>query len=124
HPQLWFDFPEPARPPLREFLASADAVVIGSLRSGIRRLVGEVLDTKPRPPIVFLDGEDDIFVLGVRSRVDIYFKREILRSRSAGVPREVLRRAHRLLRKRRENRDPLADPISVARASDRRLLPL
>jgi hypothetical protein len=124
HPQLWFDFPEPERAELPELVASADAVIVGSLRSGVRAAVGEVLAMTKRPPIALLDGEDDIFVLGAIKHVDAYFKREILRSRTAGIPRELVRRGHRLLRKGVENRDPLADPICVARAADRRLVPL
>jgi hypothetical protein len=125
YPFVWFDFPEPPRSSsLREALHDADAVVIGSLRSGIRGLVDEVLAAKPRPPVAFLDGEDDRFVLGVRPHVDLYFKREILLPRTSSRGREVLRRTHRLMRKRKENRDPLADPVCVARAGDRRLIPL
>jgi len=124
HPQLWFDFPEPPRAPLRETVLSADAVVIGSLRAGIRGLLDEVLDLDPRPPIVYLDGEDDFYVLGIRSRVEVYCKREILLPSGASVAREAMRRVHRLLRKPLENRDPLADPVSVARSRDRSLVPL
>ena len=125
HPDLWFEFPEPRRP--RTFanaVRSSDAVVIGSLRSGIRALVGDLLAMRHRPPVVFLDGEDDFFVLGVRRHVDLYFKREIVLPGTASRAREVLRRAHRAARKHREHRDPLADPVSVARVGDRRLRPL
>jgi len=125
YPFVWFDFPEPHRSSsLREALHDADAVVIGSLRSGIRALVDEVLAARPRPPVAFLDGEDDRFVLGVRPHVDLYFKREILLPWTSSRGREVLRRGHRLLRQRKENRDPLADPKHVARAGDPRLIPL
>jgi hypothetical protein len=124
-PQLWLDLPEPPREPsLRETVLSADAVVIGSLREGIRGLVHEIIELRPRPPVVHLDGEDDFFVLGIRSRVDVYCKREILLPGGASVTRELARRVHRLLRSRRENRDPLADPVCVARSRDRRLVPL
>jgi hypothetical protein len=124
HPHLWFDFPEPEHPDLRELVQWADAIVIGSLRSGIRDAVGQVLALARRPPVALLDGEDDAFVRGAVSRVDVYFKREILAGRGAGTPREILRRGHRALRKRVENRDPLADPVGLARAGDRRLTPL
>jgi hypothetical protein len=124
HPHLWFAFPEPPRTTLRELVDWADAIVIGSLRSGVRPAVAEVLALRQRPPVALLDGEDDSFVLRGVSRVDLYFKREILASRAEGVTREAMRRAHRLLRKRFENRDPLADPICVARFGDRRLIPL
>jgi len=98
--------------------------VIGSLRAGVRDAVTEVLPLRSRPPVALLDGEDDPFVLGAVSYVDTYFKREILVSRTAGMLREIVRRAHRFLRRPFENRDPLADPISVAREGDRRLTPL
>jgi Glycosyl transferases group 1 len=125
HPFAQFDFAEPERAPtLRDELAQADAVVIGSLRSGIRALVDEVLATKPRPPVAFVDGEDDWFVRGIRPHVELYFKREIVLRDGASRSREALRRTHRLLRKPFELRDPLADPKSVARAGDCRLLPL
>jgi hypothetical protein len=124
HPHLWFPFPEPPRASLDELVDWADGIVIGSLRSGVRAAVGEVLALHHRPPIALLDGEDEIFVLRAVSRVDLYFKREILASRAEGMQREALRRAHRLLRKPFENRDPLADPICVARSGDSRLIPL
>ena len=125
HPDLWLDFPEPQRPStFAEAVGSSDAVVIGSLRSGIRALVDDLFALRSRPPVVFLDGEDDVFVLGVRRHVDLYFKREIVLPGTASRARELLRRTHRAMRKRREHRDVLADPISVARAGDRRLRPL
>jgi Glycosyl transferases group 1 len=124
HPSLWFDFPEPPRASLRETVLSADAVVIGSLRAGIRSLVDEVFELQPRTPVVYLDGEDDFYVLGIRSRVDVYCKREILLPGNRSVVREGVRRVHRRLRRRLENRDPLADPVSVARSRDRGLVPL
>jgi hypothetical protein len=124
HPHLWFPFPESSRASLRDLVDWADWIVIGSLRSGVRAAVGEVLALRRRPPIALLDGEDEIFVLRAVTRVDRYFKREILASRAEGMPREALRRAHRLLRKPFENRDPLADPICVARSGDGRLIPL
>src|SRR5690242_9191790 len=80
YPQLWFEFPRPERLPFRDAVAAADAVVVGSLRSGIRAHVGELLDLRRRPPVVHLDGEDDFYVRGVRSRVEVYCKREILLS--------------------------------------------
>jgi hypothetical protein len=124
YPHLWFDFPAPDRRDLPELVDWADAIVVGSLRSGVLPYVHEVLALRPRPPVALLDGEDDVFVLRAVSQVDAYFKREILLSRTAGVPREILRRGHRLVRERGERRDPLADPICVARATDRRLTPL
>src|SRR5439155_22813426 len=119
-----FACPEEPRGSLRETVSSADAVVIGSLRTGIRGLVDEVLDLESRPPVVFLDGEDDFYVLGIRSRVEVYCKREILLPGNRSVAREAVRRMHRRLGKRLENRDPLADPISVARSRDQGLVPL
>jgi hypothetical protein len=125
YPHLWFDFPQPERErTLRAEIREADAIVIGSLRSGVRTFVDEVLALRSRPPIAFLDGEDDIFVLGVHRHVERYFKREIVLPGAASRPGEVLRRAHRLLRRGRENRDTLADPVRVARSGDRRLIPL
>jgi hypothetical protein len=124
HPQLWFDFPEPPRASLPELVEWADAIVVGSLRSGVRSAVGSILELQRRPPVAFLDGEDDPFVLAVVARVDVYFKREIVASRTAGAPREILRRMHRLARRPFETRDPLREPIRVARAGDRRLAPL
>jgi len=125
HPHLWFDFPEPERPrSFREAVLGADAVVVGSLRSGIRGLVSELLSLRGRPPVAFLDGEDDFYVLGVRPHVDVYLKREIVLPWTASRARDAMRRAHRLARRRKENRDPLADPVSVARAGDPRLVPL
>jgi len=124
-PHFWFDFPEPDRAAsLRETVLGADAVVIGSLRSDVRPLVDEVLQLRPRPPIVHLDGEDDPYVLGVRSRVEVYCKREILLPGTVGFAREALRRAHRVVRKPLENRDLLADPVAIARSRDRGLVPL
>ena len=124
YPHVWFDFPEPPRAALPELVGWADAVVLGSLRPGVRSAVDEVLKMSSRPPVALLDGEDDPFVLGVVSRIDVYFKREILASSTAGAPREILRRVHRLARKPFETRDPLRSPVRVARASDRRLTPL
>jgi hypothetical protein len=124
YPHVWFDFPEPPRAALPELVGWADAVVLGSLRPGVRSAVDEVLNMTPRPPIALLDGEDDPFVLGVVSHLDFYFKREILTSSVTGLPREVVRRVHSCIRKPFETRDPLRTPIRVARASDRRLIPL
>jgi hypothetical protein len=123
HPQLWFSFPEPPRVPLREAALSADAVVVGSLRSGIRGLVDEVLDLEGRPPIVYVDGEDDSDVLGVVSRVDVYFKRELLLTGALNRAREI-RRRRRDQRERPDVDDPLRAPIGIAWAGDSRLRPL
>lgn len=121
-PQLWFDFPDPPRPSFGDAIANADAVVIGSLRADVRDAVQEVLRLDRRPPVVFIDGEDDSDVLAVLTQVDLYFKREIL---LAGVRN----RFWEMRRRRRDHRakkldDPLAVSIGVAWAGDRRLRPL
>lgn len=123
HPQLWFDLPEPPRTTLREAVLAADAVVVGSLRSGIRELVAEVLELEGRPPVVYIDGEDDSDVLAVLPRVDVYFKREILLTGVRNRLREA-RRRRRDQRERHEADDSPAAPIGIAWASDTRLRPL
>jgi hypothetical protein len=124
YPQLWFGFPEPPRLSFRETVLSSDAVVIGSLRSGVRALVDELLTFDQRPPIVYLDGEDHFFVLGIRTQVEIYFKRELVLPGAASRVGEGARKLHRLIRKRKEVRDPLADHVGVAWAGNDRLRPL
>jgi Glycosyl transferases group 1 len=124
HPQLWFDFPEPERTLLRDAVLTADAVVIGSLRSGIRTIVDEVLGLAGRPPVVYIDGEDLFYVLGVLPHVDVYFKRELVLPGGASRLRELARRVRRRMRQRKEVRDRLADPVGVARAGNARLRPL
>jgi hypothetical protein len=123
-PHMWFGFPEPDRVGLRELVDWADAIVIGSLRDGVRDAVGEVLALPSRPPVALLDGEDDAFVRGAVSSVDAYFKREVLASRAGSMPRELVRRVHRAARRRYEKRDPLADPVRLALTGDDRLTPL
>jgi hypothetical protein len=121
--QLWLDLPEPPRPPLDKLVASSDAVVIGSLHDDGRPVVEEVLRMKTRPPVVFLDGDDSFFVRRIHSNVDVYCKREVVLPGTVTHTRETVRRLHRLAR-RSESRDPLTDPVAVARASNRRLIPL
>src|SRR4051794_11594038 len=113
YPQLCFDFPEPPRASFRELIESSDAVVVGSLRSGIRALIGELLDLEERPPVVHLDGEDDFFVRAVQSHVDVYCKREILVRGRLAAWRHALRR--------HSSADPLNGFARVARAGDRAL---
>ena len=123
HPQLWFDVPEAPRTSLREAVLAADAVVVGSLRSGVRGLVEEVLGLEGRPPLVFVDGEDDSDVLGVVRRADLYFKRELLLPGLANRLREWDRR-RRDERQREPTDDPLRAPVGVAWVGDPRLRPL
>jgi hypothetical protein len=123
HPQLWFAFQDPPRPPFREAVLDADAVVIGSLRSGVRKLVDEVLEIEGRPPIVYVDGEDDSDVLAVLHRVDLYFKRELLLPGLVNRLREANRR-RRDRRVREATADSLTARVGVAWAGARRLHPL
>jgi Glycosyl transferases group 1 len=120
----WFGFSEPPRTTLKELLASADAVVIGSIGPANRSAVEYALTTRPRVPVVYIDGRDSFHVVRIRSLVDVYCKREVVQRGAVSHPREAVRHAHRLLRRRGEQRDPLLDPTSVARAGDRRLIPL
>jgi hypothetical protein len=122
--QLWFTFSQPPPITLRELLATADAVVIGSIGPKNLLAVKDALSTRRRIPVVFIDGADDFYVRRIHSLVDVYCKREVLLRGAASHSREVARRAHRLLRRRREQRDPLLDQTHVARASNRGLVPL
>ena len=123
HPQLWFDFPEPARPPLREAVLAADAVIIGSLRDGVRDLAADVLRIAGRPLVAYLDGEDDSDLLAIVGHVDLYFKRELLLRGPANRLREFDRRRHDE-RVRDVPSDSLSAPAGVAWAGDPRVLPL
>jgi hypothetical protein len=123
YPHLWFDVPEPPRTPLREAVDAADAIVVGSLRDGIRDLVDEILDLRSRPPVVFVDGEDDSDVLAIVGRVDLYFKRELLLPGLANRLREA-RRRRRDERPREHDDDELRAPVGPAWAGDGRLRPL
>ena len=76
---LSFDFPRVAATDLREHVASADAIVIASLRDSVVEEVRRVLDLRGATPTAFVDGEDDPYVRAIAARVDLYFKRETLR---------------------------------------------
>ena len=123
YPAYRLDFPEPPRPSFREAVAAADAVVIGSLREGVRGHVEELLSMRSTPPIALLDGEDDFYVRRIHSRVDVYCKRETLVSGWGPAAYMTLRRMYRRLRRRAPS-DPLAQFVRPALARDRSLVPL
>jgi hypothetical protein len=114
-PMLSFDFPRVARGDLRELVASADAIVIASLRDSVVAEVRQVLELRGSIPTVFVDGEDDPYVRGIASRVDLYFKRETLRRSIRLRARMPARRLYHRRRYPERWRDPLRREIAVAR---------
>jgi hypothetical protein len=120
-PMLSFDFPRVADGGLRELVASADAIVIASLRDSVVDEVRRVLELRGGTPTVFVDGEDDPYVRAIASRVDLYFKRETLRR---AIRLRGRMPARRLYHRRRYPEDPLRRQIAVATARSRTVVPL
>jgi hypothetical protein len=114
-PMLSFDFPRVARAELPELVASAGAIVIASLRDSVVAEVRQVLELRGSTPAVFVDGEDDPYVRGIASRVDLYFKRETLRRSFRLRARMPARRIYHRRRYPELWRDPLSREIAVAR---------
>jgi hypothetical protein len=123
-PMLAFDFPRVPAADLRELVAWADAIVVASLRDNVADDVRRVLELRGATPTAFVDGEDDPYVRGIASHVDVYFKRETLRS---GIRLHVRMPARRLYHRRRYPerwRDPLRREIAVATSRFRGVVPL
>jgi hypothetical protein len=123
-PMLSFDFPRGDRSDLRELVASADAIVIGSLRDGVVDEVRRVLEWRGSTPTAFVDGEDDPYVRAIASQVDCYFKRETLRRSIRLRARMPARRLYHRRRYPERWADPLRREIAVATARSRAIVPL
>lgn len=123
-PMLSFDFPRVARPELRELVRSSDAIVIASLRDSVIDDVRRVVELRPTVPTAFVDGEDDPYVRGISSHVDVYFKRETLRR---AIRLRARMPARRLFHRRRYPawwNDPLRREVAVATSGSRKVVPL
>jgi hypothetical protein len=111
YPFAYFDLPPHPGGSLDELVDWADAIVMPSLRDGALPQVRAALGRKPT---AFVDGEDHPYVRGIRTRVDLYFKRETLRAPGLLRARTQLRRAYHLARDREHGRDPLRRHVAVA----------
>ncbi len=123
-PMLSFDFPRPSTRDLAELLHWADAIVIASLRDSVIEYVRRVLESKPRKPVVVVDGEDHPYVRGIAPSVDAYFKRETLRRAIRLRARMPLRRWYHRRNYPDRWTDPLRREIDVATAGSRKVVPL
>lgn len=115
-PMLFFDFPAPPAGSLDELLEAADAVVVTSLDNDVVR---EVLARRARP-VVFVDGEDHLYVTGVAAHVAAYCKREVL----LHAPGERVRMPALRLADRVRGDDPLRRRVAVSSVANRRIVPL
>ena len=111
YPFAYFDLPPHPGGSLEELVEWADAIVMPSLRDGALPQVRAALGKKPT---AFVDGEDHPYVRGIRSHVDLYFKRETLVSPGVLRARTQVRRAYHWARNREHGRDPLRRHVAVA----------
>ena len=123
-PMLSFDSPRASTRDLAELLYWADAIVIASLRDSVIEYVRRVLESKPRKPVVVVDGEDHPYVRGIAPSVDAYFKRETLRRAIRLRARMPLRRWYHRRNYPDRWTDPLRREIDVATAGSRNVVPL
>jgi hypothetical protein len=111
YPFAYFDLPRHPGGSLDELVEWADAIVMPSLRAGALPQVRAALGKRPT---AFVDGEDHPYVRGIRSRVDLYFKRETLAAPGLLRPRTQARRVYHVVRDREHGRDPLLRHVAVA----------
>lgn len=111
YPFAYFGLPSHPGGSLDELVDWADAIVMPSLRDGALPQVRAALGKKPT---AFVDGEDHPYVRGIRSHVDLYFKRETLVTPGRLRPRTQLRRAYHFALDREHGRDTLRRHVAVA----------
>lgn len=119
-PFLYFDLPPHPGGTLEELVEWADAIVMPSLRDGALPHVREALGKRPT---AFVDGEDHPYVRGIRSHVDLYFKREALVSAPWLRTRMPARRLYHRLSRNAYGHDPLRRHVAVAGAGNTIPLP-
>jgi hypothetical protein len=121
---LAFSFPHNPPLGLEDAVHGVDGIVIGSLRPRVRPYVEAVIALKPRPPTIFLDGEDDPYIRRIARSVDRYFKREVIESAPRLQLRMPVRRVWHALRRNEPSRGDLTSQIKVATARTRGVKPL
>jgi hypothetical protein len=119
-PFLYFDLPPHPGGTLDELVEWSDAIVMPSLRDGALPHVRAALDKRPT---AFVDGEDHPYVRGIRSHVDLYFKREALVSAPWLRTRMPARRLYHRVSGNAYGHDPLRRHVAVAGAGNTIPLP-